>query len=154
MMKPLSLTAFFLLMAFAIPSFAKDKYVFENYAYTIKQSGINYRFVFNDNLSDPELRKQAGIDVLETIFKDSTLKLQTAKTYKKERAQCYAIDSRFYTYTLCFLPHEFTQKKQLLQGFVTRVPNGLWQLTRILLPALIVFGGVFYLFRHKPDKVA
>ncbi len=152
-MKPFLFTTLFFAM-FSTSIYAGEKHLFENYSYSIKQSGINYRFVFSDNISDPELKKQAGIAVLETLYNDSSLQPKTAKTYKKERAQCYAINSRFYTYTLCFLPNEFTQKKPVLQGFVTRVPNGLWLLTHILLPAIFVFAGLFYGFRHKPNKTA
>jgi hypothetical protein len=144
-----------LLFATLTPSlFAEQRYVFKNHTYSVKQSGINYHFTFNNNISDPELKNQAGIHIIETLYNDTSLEPGTAKTYKKERAQCYAIESRFYTYTLCFLPHEFTQRKPVLQGFITRVPNGIWLLTNVLLPVSLIFVGIFYLFRHNPKMDA
>ncbi len=140
--------------AFATHSTAKERYFFDGNAYIVKETGVNRSFVFEQNFDDPEKRKQAGLHVLRTVYDDFTIEPDFSKAYVKERAKCYALDSRFYTYTLCFLPNEFTKQKAVLRGFVTQVPNWFWQFTHILLPALAILGLVFWRFKplHKHQR--
>ncbi|HHJ38844.1 MAG: hypothetical protein AXA67_00295 [Methylothermaceae bacteria B42] len=141
----------FLLAICVNPSFAKEQHFFDDYAYVIKETGVNRSFAFEQNIEDAQLRKQAGLHVLRTVYDDFTIEPDFSKAYVRERAKCYALDSRFYTYTLCFLPNEFTQEKPVLRGFVTQVPNWYWQFTHVLLPVIAVSGLLFYRFK-APQK--
>ncbi len=131
---------------------AKEKHVYEDIPYTVRQTGINYSFKFEEDIVEQQQRRWAGLHVLKSVYDDFTIKADFSHAYKKERAKCYALDSHHYTYTLCFLPHEFTREKRVLRGFVTRVPNWLWHLTNILLPVVGVFGLLFYWFSTSKKK--
>lgn len=122
----------------------------ETYAYQIKETGINYNFRFEKSPGDLAQKKQAGLHVLRSIYMDDSIVEDFSKAYKKERANCYALEARFYTYTLCFLPNDFAPEKQeRFWGFTTRVPNWLWQITHVLMPLLLVFGVIFYFTSNR-----
>lgn len=122
----------------------------ESYAYKVKETGINYNFRFQKSPGGLTEKKQAGLHVLHSVYEDDSIDANFSAAYKKERASCYALEARFYTYTLCFLPNDFSPEKQnRFWGFVTRVPNWLWQLTHVLMPLALVVGLVFYLGREK-----
>jgi len=119
------------------------------YSYHLKETGVNFHFEFENAITGLEQRKQAGLHVLQSVYHDRSIEADFSKAYSKERAECFALDSRFHTYTLCFLPNDFAKgHQQRFWGFVTRVPNWTWQFTFVLLPvALAAFLG-FYWFGH------
>ena len=120
----------------------------QNYPYEVKATGINYNFQFESKPIRLKEQKLAGLHVLNSIYQDDSIDVVFSKGYKKERAKCHAIESRFHTYTLCFLPNDFTKDKQdRFWGFVTRVPNWFWQITHVLLPVGMLFLLFYYWFR-------
>ncbi len=153
--------AILLFLTFATLGFfvnaGEQSFVYRNdqteYAYQVKETGINYHFQFTHPISDPEQRKRAGLQVLKSVYRDTSIAANFSKAYSKERADCFALDSRFYTYTLCFLPNDFAVgHKQRFWGFVTRVPNWTWQFTHVLLPfALAAFLGFYWLGDGKKN---
>ncbi len=123
----------------------------ENYQYSVIQAGDNYNFKFKKNITNKSTKLKVGYQVLTSIYKDNSINKTYSEGYIKERARCYVFDSDFHTYTLCFLPNEFSNKSNdRLWGFVTQVPNWKWLLTRFFLPALLVFCLFFYISKHKP----
>jgi len=130
------------------------EYTFENsgqsYRYSVIQTGENYTFKFVDSPQDRVAKIEAGRHVLLAIYKDSSIYKNYTESYIKERARCFVFDSYFYTYSLCFLPNDFTNKnKGRFWGFVTQVPNWKWLVTRFLLPALLAFALFFYIGRRQ-----
>jgi len=122
----------------------------KEYPYSVVQAGDNYNFKFNTKIPDDEIRLRIGRELLLNIFDDNSISKTHSAFYIKERARCYVYDSNWYTYSLCFLPNEFSNKKsERLWGFMTQIPNWKWLLTRFFLPALFIFGFVFYTFRNK-----
>lgn len=156
---PLTLSLVLSLASLCHPVKASEKdYVYRNdgteYAYQIKETGVNYHFQFTNPISDPEQRKQAGLHVLNSVYQDTSIETNFSKAYTKERADCFALDSRFYTYTLCFLPNDFAKEhKQRFWGFVTRVPNWTWQFTYVLLPVALAALLGFYCLGSKKRAV-
>ncbi|BCG65282.1 MAG: hypothetical protein methR_P3108 [Methyloprofundus sp.] len=91
-----------------------------NYQYTVVQTGENYTFKFAQPVNDSVVKLQAGYHVLQSIYQDSSINKQYTEAYIRERARCYVFDSRFYTYSLCFLPNDFNIKyKDRFWGFTT-----------------------------------
>lgn len=131
---------------------AGERHVFDDMPYTVTETGINYSFRFEDDITDRQQRKQAGLHVLRSVYDDNTIEADFSKAYKRERASCYALDGRFHTYTLCFTPQEFSREKKILKGFVTRVPNWTWQFTHVLLPVLAVVALLFQCFRPAKSR--
>lgn len=83
--------------------------------------------------------------MLQSVYKDSSINKTHSEAYIRERARCYVFDSNFYTYTLCFLPNDFSKgNEDRFWGFVTQMPNWKWLITRFLLPALLSFTLLFY----------
>ena len=125
----------------------------ESYPYTVVQTGENYTFKFNKNPAkngNNTAQLKAGYHVLQSIYKDSSIYKTYSEAYIRERARCYVFDSNFYTYSLCFLPNDFSQKNNdRFWGFTTQVPNWKWLVTRILLPVLLAFALFFYLTKRK-----
>ncbi len=129
-------------------NFVTDK---ESYQYSVIQAGDNYNFKFKKNLVDEAIKLKAGHHVLQSVYKDSSINKKHTDAYIKERARCYVFDSSLHTYTLCFLPNEFSHnKKDQLRGFVTQLPNWKWLATRFLLPFVLIYALIFY-FTKKRD---
>lgn len=125
----------------------------ENYPYSVIQTGENYTFKFNKNPArngNNTIKLKAGYHVLQSTYKDSSINKTYSEAYIRERARCYVFDSNFHTYSLCFLPNDFSQKdKERFWGFTTQVPNWKWLVTRILLPVLLAFALFFYVTKRK-----
>jgi hypothetical protein len=122
----------------------------ENFQYSVVQSGDNYNFKFVKNLEGDSTRLKAGYHILQSIYEDTSINKTHSESYIRERAWCYVFDSNFHTYSLCFLPNEFSKKKQdRLRGFVTQVPNWKWQFTCVFLPVSLVFAFVFFATRRR-----
>ncbi len=121
-----------------------------NYHYTVVQTGENYTFKFAQPVNDSVVKLQAGYHVLQSVYQDSSIYKQYTEAYIRERARCYVFDSRFYTYSLCFLPNDFNIKyKDRFWGFTTQVPNWKWLATRFLLPTLFAFALFFYVANRQ-----
>lgn len=122
----------------------------QSYQYTVIQTGENYTFKFDKNPEDRVKKLKAGRHVLLSIYEDSSINQTYTVSYIKERARCFVFDSRFYTYSLCFLPNDFdTKNKDRFWGFATQVPNWKWLVTRFLLPVLLAFALFFYIGRRQ-----
>lgn len=114
--------------------------------YSVARTGDNYTFSFEPSPGDDATaRLAAGLRVLRDVYQDDSIHNRHSKSYIRERARCYLFDSRFHSYTLCFLPNEFTRDKtDRLRGFVTQMPNWRWLLTHFFLPTGLFFGVLFY----------
>ncbi len=121
-----------------------------NYPYSVKQTGDNYTFEFQDNPGKEGRKLQAAVHVLQSVFDDTSINPTYSETFMKESAQCFMFDATFYSYRACFLPNDYSPgNRNRFWGFVTQLPNALWLVTRNLLPALLGFGFLFYLFRVR-----
>lgn len=117
----------------------------QSYPYSVLPTGENFTFKFTKNPEDKVTQLKAGRYVLLSIYQDSSINESYTDSYIKERARCFVFDSRFYTYSLCFLPNDFDIKnKDRFWGYTSQVPNWKWLLTRFLLPALCAFALFFY----------
>lgn len=121
----------------------------QSYQYTVIKTGENYTFKFKKVPDSNSAKIRAGYHVLQSIYKDDSINKKYTESYKRERARCFMYDSNFYTYTLCFLPNDFNKNKDRFWGFVTQIPNGMWLITRILLPVLLAFGLFFYVSKKQ-----
>lgn len=121
----------------------------QGYQYTVIQTGENYTFKFTNSPQDRVTKLTAGRHVLLSTYKDPSINKNYTESYIKERARCFVFDSHFHTYSLCFLPNDFTTtNKGRFWGFVTQVPNWKWLVTRFLLPAMLAFALFFYIGRR------
>ncbi|MDD1632690.1 MAG: hypothetical protein LUP91_10865, partial [Methylococcaceae bacterium] len=83
---------------------------------------------------------------------DPSIESNYSQHYIKERARCFVFDSTFYTYTVCFLPNEFSQiNRDRFWGFVTQIPNWRWLVTRNLLPAALAFGLIYFISTKRKN---
>lgn len=122
----------------------------ESYLYSVIQAGENYNFKFEKPLENNTLKLKAGYHALQSVYKDSSINKKYSDRYIRERARCFVFDSDFYTYSLCFLPNDFSnQNKNRFWGFMTQVPNWKWLTTRFLLPAILAFALFFYMTRPR-----
>ena len=122
----------------------------ESYQYSVIQAVDNYNFKFHRSPVDNATKLRAGYHVLQSIYQDSSINKTHSESYIRERARCFVFDSRFHTYSLCFLPNDFILKdKGRFWGFVTQVPNWKWLVTRFFLPVLLIYGLVFYIAKRK-----
>lgn len=122
----------------------------QSYSYSIVETGENFTFKFTRNPQDEVTKLKAGRHVLLSIYEDSSINDNYTESYIKERARCFVFDSRFYTYSLCFLPNDFDIKnKNRFWGFTSQVPNWKWLVTRFLLPILLAYALFFYAARRR-----
>ena len=122
----------------------------ESYQYSVIQAGDNYNFKFHSSPGDNSGKLRAGYHVLQSVYQDSSINKTHSESYIRERARCFVFDSRFHTYSLCFLPNDFSLKdKGRFWGFVTQVPNWKWLVTRFFLPILLIYGLIFYIAKRK-----
>lgn len=125
-----------------------------SYRYTVIETGDNYTFKFDRFLPDNAAKLKAGRHLLRQIYNDDSIAPRYSEHYLRERARCYVFDSRFHTYSLCFLPNDFNRSEsERFWGFVVQVPNWKWLATRILAPVLSAFGMLFYLTGRKRKKL-
>ena len=122
----------------------------QRYQYSVVQAGDNFNFKFEDNIPQESVKLKAGYKILSAIYTDNSINKTYSEHYIKERARCYVFDSSLHTYSLCFLPNEFSSKSDhRLWGFVTQVPNWKWLVSRFFLPVLFAYGLFFYFTRKK-----
>ena len=135
---------------------AKDEFVYKHqgeiYHYFVSKTGENYTFKFDKNPGEMSEKLKAGYHVLQSIYDDPTIEINHSQHYIKERARCFIFDSTFYTYTVCFLPNEFSRdNRDRFWGFVTQIPNWKWLATRNLLPAVLAFGLIFFITTKRKN---
>lgn len=146
---------FFLISVFSVAANAEEHLLEiaigkERFQYSVIQAGDNFNFKFSKNIINESTKLKAGRQVMSSIYQDNSINKTYSEGYIKERARCYVFDSRFHTYTLCFLPNEFSAKtNDRLWGFITQVPNWKWLLTRFLFPVLFAYALFFYVSRRK-----
>jgi len=120
----------------------------QNYAYSVKQTGDNFTFEFENNPGKVGKKLKAVLHVLHSIYGDTSINSTYGETFMKESAQCFVFEANFYSYRACFLPNDYSpENRDRFWGFVTQIPNAMWIVTRNLLPALFGFGLFFYFFR-------
>ena len=140
------------LMAATAP--ASQRYVYESggvsYAYSTDSTGDNHTFEFEQNPGKEGGRLQAVRHVMASVYDDGTIDREYSEVFMKEGAKCYVFEARFYTYRGCFLPNDYSpEKRDRFWGFVSRLPNSRWFLTRQVLPVLLVLGGMYLAFRKR-----
>lgn len=122
----------------------------ESYAYTLKETGENFTFEFDRNPGSKKLQLQAAGAVFRTVYGDDSIAPSYRETFMKEGALCFVFPANFHSYTACFLPNHYVpEQRDRFWGYVTRVPNAAWLITRNLLPALLVLGAFFYSLRPR-----
>ena len=122
----------------------------ESFPYSVKQTGENFMFEFSNNPGKVDKRLKATVDVLHSVYGDTSINPTYSETFMKESAQCFVFEANFYTYRSCFLPNDYSPgNRDRFWGFVTQLPNAMWLITRNLLPALLGIGLFFYFFRAK-----
>ncbi|WP_305908734.1 hypothetical protein Q9L42_009220 [Methylomarinum sp. Ch1-1] len=142
------------LMAEQAQALPQKDYVYrdgaESYHYSVAPTGENYTFKFEGFPQDSVAKLAAGYQLLREIYQDDSIHRRYSQHYIRERARCYVFDSRFYTYSLCFLPNDFNRNEsERFWGFVTRMPNAMWLASRILLPVALGFALFFYWANSK-----
>lgn len=133
---------------------AGDNYVYENegvaYPYAVESTGDNYTFEFAKNPGREGGRLKAALHVLRSIYADGSIEPGYSEVFMKEGAKCYVFEARFYSYRACFLPNDYApDRRDRFWGFVSRLPNAFWFLTRQALPAALVLAGAFLVFRTR-----
>jgi hypothetical protein len=133
---------------------ASARYVYENegisYPYVTEVTGENYTFEFERNPGKEGGRLKASLHVLSSVYGDDSIDREYSEVFMKEGAKCYVFEARFYSYRTCFLPNDYSpDKKDRFWGFVSRLPNAMWFLTRNGIPAALVLGGVVWAFRRR-----
>lgn len=119
--------------------------------YSLRPTGENFTFQFDENPGTLEARLQAGLHVLSSAYEDESIASRQSSFFMKEGAKCFVFDGRFHTYTTCFLPNDYSPgNEERFWGYVTRVPNGYWLVTRNLLPAVLLLVLFALWLRRKP----
>lgn len=125
----------------------------ESFTYTLARTGENFSFEFARNPGRQEERLKAAVHVLRTAYDDASISPRHSSFFTKEGAKCFVFESSFYSYTTCFLPNDYSPgNEDRFWGFVTQVPNGMWLVTRNLLPALLLLGGFAFFMLRKPSR--
>jgi hypothetical protein len=120
--------------------------------YSLKPTGTNFTFQFEENPGNLDARLKAGWHVLQTAYQDDSIARRQRSFFAKEGAKCFVYDAWFHTYTTCFLPNDYSPgNEERFWGYVTRVPNGYWLITRNLVPAVLVLG-LFLWWMRRPPK--
>lgn len=123
-----------------------------DYAYSVSKTGENFSFEFDRTPGSQSEKLKAAVNVMASVYDEDALNPRQDGFFMKETAKCFVFDSAWHTYTACFLPNEYSapEKKDRFWGFVYRVPNGMWLITRNLLPALALLGlSWFFLGRRR-----
>lgn len=122
------------------------------HVYTVSKTGDNFSFEFERSPGSQNDKLKAAVDVMQTVYEEDSLDPRQHGFFMKETAKCFVFDSTWYTYTACFLPNEYSPgNEERFWGFVYRVPNGMWLITRNLLPALAFLGVSWFFLRSRSD---
>lgn len=123
----------------------------QTYTYSVQPTGENYTFDFDQNPGSESRQLRAVGAVFKTVYADESIAPLYHQAFMKEGARCFAFAAHFYTYTACFLPNDYApEQRERFWGFVSRLPNAAWLITRNLLPALLVLGVFFVSLRKRP----
>ena len=133
---------------------AEQRHVYDNegtaYPYAVDSTGDNYTFEFEKNPGREGGRLKAARHVMRSVYGDGSIAEKYSEVFMKEGATCYVFEATFYSYRTCFLPNDYSpEKRNRFWGFVSRLPNSMWFLTRNGLPALLLAGGAFLALRSK-----
>lgn len=122
------------------------------YAYTVAKTGENFSFEFERNPGSQNEKLKAAVNVLTSVYDEEALNPRQDGFFMKETAKCFVFDGSWHTYTACFLPNEYAPgKEDRFWGFVYRVPNGWWLVTRNLLPALALLAWSWFALRRRSE---
>ena len=122
----------------------------ERFPYSVRSSGDNYNFEFSRNPGGETERLRAARDIFQKVYGEDTLPPKYSDFFMKETARCFAFDATFYTYRVCMFPNDYApDKKDRFWGFVNRLPNLWWFVTRQLVPLILVIAALFFLLRAK-----
>jgi hypothetical protein len=120
------------------------------FPYTVKETGQNFSFEFEQNPGSQSEKLKAAVNVMSSVYQEESLNPRQDGFFMKETAKCFTFDSSWHTYTACFLPNEYSPgNRDRFWGFVYRVPNAMWLVTRNLLPALAFLGLSWYFLRRR-----
>lgn len=138
-----SMTALLLTISAAPASATTEARIYrssnDEYHYTLKQTGENFSFEFDRNPGGLKERMPAVVHIMSELYDDASIPAGQSHNYTREGAKCFVFDGSFHTYTACFLPNDYRPElKDRFWGFVTRVPNWKWLLTRNVLPAVLL----------------
>ena len=126
----------------------------ETFVYKVMKTGENYTFEFDKSPGSSEEKLKAALHVFQMVYDDGSIESRHSSFFPKEGAKCFVFEANFYTYNSCFLPNDFSVgNEKRFWGFVSRVPNGMWLLTRNLIPALLILGFFFFIILRKPRSV-
>ncbi|MDD5033334.1 MAG: hypothetical protein PHE55_01135 [Methylococcaceae bacterium] len=151
---------FRLLMVFAIllhpDGVAADNGTFtyrhrgEDYPYSVRQTGDNYTFEFEKNPGIEGRKLLAALQVFQSVYGDDSIRPTYSETFMKEGATCFVFDASYYAYRVCFLPNDYSPAhRNRFWGFVSRVPNAMWLITRNLLPAALLLALFFFFTKRR-----
>jgi len=137
-----------LALALAADGRAGENHVYEyqgqRYPYTVEQTGENHTFEFERNPGPESGRRRAAMHVFQSVYGDYSIKPGYVDAFMKEGAMCFVFDGDLYSYRACFLPNDFSVARHQFWGFVSRVPNVKWFLTRQIGPGLLGLGLLFW----------
>jgi hypothetical protein len=133
----------------ALPTHSSYRYAGKVFEYSITPTGENYTFEFEENPGTVDDRLKIIGHIFQTVYDDSSIPAKHHYFFMKEGAKCFVYEASLYTYHACILPNEYSPgNRDRFWGFVTRIPNGWWLVSRNLIPALLVLGAsLYYLFR-------
>lgn len=133
----------------AVPTQSSYRYAGKVFEYSITPTGENYTFEFKENPGTVDDRLKVIGHVFDTIYGDSSIPAKHHYFFMKEGAKCFVYEASLHTYHACILPNEYSPaNRDRFWGFVTRIPNGWWLVTRNVIPALLVLGAsLYYLFK-------
>jgi hypothetical protein len=147
------LAALWLSLGFAGNCPAADRYVYEykgeKYPYSVEQTGENYTFEFEGNPGSESGKRRATLHVFQSVYGDYSIRPAYADAYMKEGATCFVFDASLYSYRACFLPNDFSTVNHPFWGFVSRLPSGMWFLTRQAIPAALGLGLLAFLLGKR-----
>lgn len=152
-----SLSALGLALGLSGPCPAGENYVYEykgeKYPYSVESTGDNHTFEFEKNPGPESGRRRAALHVFQSVYGDYSIKPAYVDAFMKEGATCFVFDASLYSYRVCFLPNDFSIVNHQFWGFVSRLPNSMWFLTRQVLPGLLGVGLLAFFFRGKKPEI-
>jgi hypothetical protein len=155
-----SLTLFFFALVFATnPALAAAMETHrydadgQTYTYSVQPTGENYTFEFDKSPGTESRQLRAVGAVFKTVYEDESIAPLYHQAFMKEGARCFVFPANFYSYTDRFLPNDYApEQRERFWGFVSRLPNAAWLITRNLLPALLVLGVFFVCLRKRQPE--
>jgi hypothetical protein len=121
----------------------------KRYPYAVESTGENYTFEFETNPGREGGQLKAALHVMGSIYGDTSIANKYSEVFPKEGAKCYVFEAAYYSYRACFLPNDYSpDKKNRFWGFVSRLPNAMWFVTRQIIPAVLILTVVIWIFRR------